>query len=317
MTLVLGKIIDNDIYIDSDSRLSPSDGTTSNPLEGALKTVILHPFVCVSFAGHVEYARDAISAVVTYFADATARETLGGAQPLVWLLDTLHHWSLESRKSGDEEHEVDFAIATMFGNRPRIFVLKGGPAVESQHFWLGSPRAFERFQELYRPGVLPPSRKRMYTAFSAVLGDDRFPTVGDFHVVTETTNWTNCKNAADEIVRTFAHGPRGVTAHLGVSERKVTFESAGEWVPISSGSAAGGSHSILFLVVSSPSHHGIAVHYHHGRFGILFCPQLSVIEGAVIPDVSGIEFVAEVERKWGLLLRGFIAIGDGVVQFVG
>ena len=60
MTIVIGRIIDNDIYIESDSRITDFRLVQTNLLTGLLKTIILNPFLCLSFAGFVEYAEKAL-----------------------------------------------------------------------------------------------------------------------------------------------------------------------------------------------------------------------------------------------------------------
>ncbi|MFT5719987.1 MAG: hypothetical protein ACI9W6_000276 [Motiliproteus sp.] len=56
MTLVVARIDKENIFIESDSKITDERLVRSNPLCGLLKTFILHPFVSMSFAGNVVFA---------------------------------------------------------------------------------------------------------------------------------------------------------------------------------------------------------------------------------------------------------------------
>lgn len=55
MTLVVARIDNEYIYIESDSKSTDDRLVRSDPLCGLLKTLILNPFICVSFSGTVSF----------------------------------------------------------------------------------------------------------------------------------------------------------------------------------------------------------------------------------------------------------------------
>ncbi len=53
MTLVIARIIWNEINIESDSRVTDERRVKKDPLCWVLKTLILHPVISLSYAGNI------------------------------------------------------------------------------------------------------------------------------------------------------------------------------------------------------------------------------------------------------------------------
>ena len=56
MSLIVARIVEDNIYIESDSKITDDRLVRSDPLCGLLKTLILNPVICISFAGIVHFA---------------------------------------------------------------------------------------------------------------------------------------------------------------------------------------------------------------------------------------------------------------------
>ncbi len=82
------------------------------------------------------------------------------------------------------------------------------------------------------------------------------------------------------------------------------------------GSTENGSHGLSYLATVSNTHHGIAIHYTHGGFGILYCPQLNYQKGILLQNVNGEEIVAKIKDEANFDLRGFILQEDGAIKFI-
>jgi hypothetical protein len=125
LTLVVARQIGDEIRILSDSRITDA---TTRPRSGVLKTITLSPTLCVSYAGNVTSALDAIrAAVATGVADGEV------------LANQLH----EASRGGAHP---DFIVATLFPH-PRLFrVTCRGVEPDITAAWVGDQRAFDLYQ---------------------------------------------------------------------------------------------------------------------------------------------------------------------------
>lgn len=103
---------------------------------------------------------------------------------------------------------------------------------------------------------------------------------------------------------------------VDISEAQpIRFEAQGQLQPVHLGTTAGGSYGISYLSTASPNYHGVAIHFTHGDFGVLFCPQLD-FKGILIKGVAGREFVERINREYNVPLRGMIRMSDAAIQYV-
>src|SRR5205814_2108714 len=97
---------------------------TGHPSDGVIKTVIVNPTLCVSFAGDIEPAEDAIKQI-------QATDDLERVLTVV--------------ANSSKGNRTDFIVCT---SKPdiKIFEIKNTVCIEVQHSWIGSANAFSRFQ---------------------------------------------------------------------------------------------------------------------------------------------------------------------------
>ena len=130
MTLVVARIDEENIYIQSDSRITDDSSVRSDPLCGLLKTLILHPFVSVSFAGNVHFAEKAIQR----FFDK-------GIEDVEVLLSMLREISIES------DNTTDFIVAAINEGQPKLFKVTNGAVVRGFiNTWIGDSDGFNQYQ---------------------------------------------------------------------------------------------------------------------------------------------------------------------------
>ncbi len=293
VTLVVGKLQNDKIYIESDSRITDPNIAKASPLCGLMKTLILHPFICMSFAGQVVYAEDALK---EYF-DNKIDDDL---ESLLSILQTI------TKASGGQ---TDFAVASVLNNVPKLFKVSNGRIDRDiMNFWLGDIDGFEYYQRCFHEIDKTISEQdRMRSAFNQVIQNESITTIGDYHFGT----YLDFQIAPPHAV--FLHK---LKVEIQVTQpQEIKIKEAGKFEPIPLGTVAGGSHGLSYLNTVSPDFHGVAIHYTHGNFGILFCPQLS-FKGIILKHLSGLEFVLKIKEKYNIPLQGFIKRSATAIQLI-
>lgn len=293
MTLVVGRIADGDIRIEADSRISDPARARNDPLCGQLKAVIVHPHACICFAGTVEYAERALTEILKGIQD----DSVSSDDDAVRVLCNVHEASGGS---------TDFVLATVASKKPFLYKIANGQ-VESgaPNFWLGDRDAFEKYQKRFHSLPISSSvADRMRNAFRAVIDDELLTSVGDFHIRT-------CLDHEPGLGRIFSYEEEiMVTMQEGV-----TIKGGQGWQRIPMGTVEGGAFGISYLRGMSRVFHAVAAHFPYGRFGVLWCPQVS-LERILIEDVDGRAFVDRVLKRYNIPLRGFIKMSATAIQLV-
>ncbi len=301
MTLIVGRIIDEKIYIESDTKITDESAAKVNPLLGTLKIIIIHPFICVTFAGKLYFAEKAIKEIFSH-------EKLR-IQDILDILLSNNNESIVS-SNGDINLETDFVLAFIENKKPRIFKIKGGKIEgDANSFWLGDKDAFnsyqEDFHELKDKNI--PIRDCMRNAFKSVIDNESIESVGNFQISV---------NINDEICpgeKVFLYSMK---TEISVLEKQsIKCAEANKPYPVPLGTTGGGAFGISYLVSVSPNLHGVALHFLYGNFGVLFCPQIS-FQGVIIRNVNGKEFVLEIKKRYNLPLRGMIKLDETKIQFL-
>ncbi len=292
MTLVVARIDSEKIFIESDSKITDDRLVRSDPLCGLMKTLILNPLLCISFAGKVYYAELAIK---RFFENKI--------ESINTLLNMLLGVNTES------EDSTDFIVATIHGRVPRLFKVSNGEVTKNiQNAWIGDQEGFEIYQrEFHAQEVEMPLKDKMRKSFRTVIDSAEVDSIGDFHISTEL----NHEICPDHPV--FLHA---LKIEIEVTEpQTIQLEGKGQYKPIPLGTTAGGSHGLSYLITVSPNYHGVAIHFTHGNFGVLFCPQLD-FKGILISGVEGREFVEYIKNKYNIPLQGFVKMNDSAVQYL-
>jgi hypothetical protein len=292
MTLVVARIVEDNIFIESDSKVTDERLVRDNPLCGLLKTFILHPFVSVSFAGNISFAECALK---KFFEQKINDINI--------LLTMLRDINIESGNS------TDFLVATIIGKVPQLFKVSDG-AVENNivNAWIGDIDGFKVYQREYHSAPENSETKdKMKLAFKAVIDSTELNTIGDFHISTSLDYRIEPSHPV------FLHE---LKINIDITESQlIKIEEKGRPKSVPLGSREGGSHGISYLSTASPDFHGVAIHYTHGEFGLLFCPQLS-FKGILLKDINGRDFVDKIKADYNVPLRGFIKMDNTAVQYI-
>lgn len=295
MTLIVGKIYENKIYIESDSKVTDKNSVKNDPLTSVIKTLILHPFISLSYAGNIHFAEKAI--------DEFFNKKIDSISDFLELLISINVESL---------HKTDFVVASLINNSPKFYRIKNGTVEKDlTSIWLGDLEAFNNYQKEYHSlsedeANIP---KNMETAFQKVIIDPNIKSVDHFQIslTTQEKIWQG-----NDI---FLYREKVIVQTTLAQE--LNFKNGNEWVDISLGEdQTGAGHGLSYLITISPHFHGVAIHFTHGKFGVLFCPQINRIEGKIILNVSGEEFVEQIKTKYSVPLRGFVKTSDSELKYI-
>ncbi|MCB0462924.1 MAG: hypothetical protein R2816_10520 [Flavobacteriaceae bacterium] len=178
MTLIICRQIKEKVYIVSDSKVTDKNAVRNNPLAGNLKSLILNPYLSLSFAGNVHYAEKILELFYS--------NRIGSLQQLV----------LSCLKANIESNdETDFIIASLQNGNAIIIKISNKTAQQNQqNAWIGNQLAFNKFQEYYHTDNSNKGESfKINKAFKSVIENEEIEDVADFCLSIETVYQENIK----------------------------------------------------------------------------------------------------------------------------
>lgn len=267
-------------------------------MEGVLKALILNPWQCVCFAGHLDHAQTAVESI---FVDELHQRFDDGAV-LERLLDA-HRDSV--RDVGDSD-AAEFLLGSLRQGQPTLYEVKGGAiASDRKASWLGSAEAFELYQRAYLAAPPAPhdekaALRRMFDAFSTFfLGEHEHEDVGDFFIEVVTGRDGFRYNSRSYV---FPPQPLVITST--------------EWQTIKIGSAAEGWYFYSVLRPERAAIPFVAIYFATAGFGVVLSPahgRSTITAEGVTPE----QFVERVEAEFNVRLFGQVMLEGGVVATFG
>ena len=284
MTLVVGRICQGSLRIESDSKITDPNiaSNKNNVFSGLLKSVVLSPDLSISYAGGVETAQKAIEIIYSL---KSFNITIVKAELL--------------RIHRDSEMETDFLIASI-ENQPLLYKISNGKIdVSNTTQWIGDIDGFDYYQRQYLPNLKSFEQKHIFSvhekAFTSVIENENISSIGGFHVT----------------VFRSANGLRylsKMTLTMGRSTT-VTTKKGKDINPIPWGNAETGSYSSNYLVSENPFKPAIGIHFPMGNFGTLYYPRLTR-KVLLFKNVNPFEFVEKIKTEYNLKLHGMVKNGD-------
>jgi len=288
MTLIIAKIINQNIYFVSDTKITDNLAVRNNVLTSNLKIFILNPKICIAFAGNVHYAEkflDHFYSLKNYS-----------------LYYILQYCTVLNKESGNT---IEFGVGFIdIGDKMRLYKIKDGKTENDlQNFWLGDKKAFEKYQKHFlNKNESEDNIMKMIFAFEEVASDEEIETVGNFTISAST--WV--PKEFNESIFSYAIKAKstGMPQYMDpIQKDKFNY--------IPQGNAEQGGYSecqLTSLTIHLPA---IAIHFYQGKFGLLFCPAINHNHPIVINDQSnGKTFADYVKKKYGILLHGWM-VEDG------
>lgn len=176
MTLIVAKIVNGKIRIDSDSKISYAYKSSNPFTDGILKNVILSPNVCLSYAGTVIDEHD--NNVIEELISIINRDILDKNSHA---LDQIAELALCSHRDGGSQ--TDYILSSS-GEFNRIIKIAGNQIHEGQStYWIGSSDAFNMFQYHFHENNNASIFSRMMDAFQSTIAfQDKLKGVGGFQL---------------------------------------------------------------------------------------------------------------------------------------
>ncbi|QRF65111.1 hypothetical protein [Ponticoccus alexandrii] len=307
MTLVVCRKEDHEVFVQSDSKVIDSFGAANerslrqnDMLGGLLKTVLIHPHICLSFSGA---SRHATKFLKTFMA-SDMREW--GTRRLIVELFKIH------RESG---LACEFILCESVERSPRITLIKDGNVqVDQQSAWIGSQPAFNKYQEsFHKLDASEPLNQRMRRAFREVIDDENLLEVGHFHIEV----YLEHKFANTGLI---GGGPDSVFAYEYKGEwdagNQVLSIKANEATALPMGSAPYGAYGLGYFRSLSTKRQGVALHFPHASFGILMCPQVDCEKAIIFKDCVATEFLDQIWDTYQIALEGVAVVSETKFQHI-
>jgi hypothetical protein len=272
MTLVVGELFRGELAVASDTAVTPPSSHPINPgyLGTALKTIVLHRGLCVSYAGAVEGGARGIFDLGIRPDDAFDR------------LEVVRSLEGTSRR-----FDVDYLVAALTPT-PSLTRISKGRGYELPHAFVGLPEAHGAYQTHLAATDDETALGRMQTALEKVLEDETISGVGGFLVVVASGT------------EGFEYLPRAILASAQLTLPGGT--PAGTYLMPLAGAAEGGYRYAMLV----PRHAGvcaIGIYFQPGDFGLLLDPRRSPSRAIEVRDVTQEEFAAAARERYGHALR--------------
>ena len=301
MTLVVCRRKDHEVFVQSDSKVIDCFGVLNkrslrqnNMLGGLLKTVILHPHICLSFAGASLHATKFLSQFMA------SSITEWNTPRLVMELFRVH------TESG---LACEFILCEAFDRSPKITLIKGGNIyVDQQNAWIGSQPAFNKYQtSLHKLDASLPLNQRMRHAFREVIDDELLSEVGHFHIEVYLEHYF----ANTGLI---GGGPDSVFVYEIKSEwdtgNQVFQIEANQPLAIPLGSAPYGAYGLSYFRSLSTRRHGVAMHFPHAKLGILMCPQIDCEKAIILKNCVATELLDRIWETYRIAMEGVAIVSE-------
>jgi len=283
VTLVVARKVDDALVIVSDTKVTNETVLRPSLLDGTLKTITISKSLCISFAGDVTVAHNAL-------ADIIVGSVCGRDNVITHLLQHQH------QRAG----ACDFLIACHEQPVTLDKIIDGRCERDLQVAWIGDHPAFEAYQSYWANDPFAETAaystmdemsigSRMRAALDAVISDGNHPTVGNFVITARSGTLANSG---------FRYNPHafgsGFHPVVNTTEPTSLLRSVG---------VEGGSFRYTILVPTERGIGAIAVHIFEPKLGILLCPKISW-QPIILRDTTTADFINFVAEKFNLTVDG-------------
>ncbi|OPC36848.1 hypothetical protein [Elizabethkingia miricola] len=282
MTLVVAKIIDDEIQVISDTRITDLYLGPQSPLEGQLKTIILNPLTVLSFSGLPSYAEEVLNSYYN-------QEIFNLRDLLIKCLDI-------NKKSQNLTH---FIISAYDLNKPFLYkIFNYKIEKDIKNAWIGDKEGFSKYQEAFHSLRNVSEFYKMEESFNKIIEDEKLETIGDFNIRVKNEIDANTKSLKFfnyQINRIELLGPYELEK---VGDNNFLIKTV---------DASKGGYGISYLRSFNPYKPAFGIFFYVGKFGILFFPEKKRLNGEIFKDLeSGEEFANQIKFKYGIDIQGII-----------
>ncbi len=274
---------------------------TTPELPAILKSIIINHLLCISYAGNVEIAKDAIG------------ECLKDKNRMN--LNNILKILLNASKKDIQGEKTKFTYCLLKKN-PVIGLISEGKIDDYTDglLCLGPPDAITHFKQKFTTLIQTiPEDQAFDQAFNEIIKNPDFPTIGYLHI---------CVKVADELpsnnLPIFGYKP-----FISMEAQNLVSGSPNEYgwrdILLTQNSIPKG---ISCFVSKHPKYFAIAFHFIFEKTGILFCPQLNLnaiwypsLEGETFVSNSN-DFLNKIKEKYDIPMQGFAHVRDTEIEFL-
>ncbi|MEO9533872.1 MAG: hypothetical protein ABJG68_02660 [Crocinitomicaceae bacterium] len=289
MTLVVAKILDQKIYIESDTKITGHSIVRNDDLKGNIKALILEPRLCLCYAGNVHFAE------VAYIHFMEKSKTTIAWNDFIQHLFKLHQ---------ESNQETDFILACLESSGPLLIEIKDGKATQTQSSWIGDKDSFNEFQKHFLADRLNEVEDhiQMHKAFEIAFRSDRSDAVGGFQisVYTDTKSAIVTETKEPYPILRYKDG----TSLISGRPKTLSFEGKNQPSAIPIEGASEGAYFESLFVTTGDSPACLAIHLGYAKCSLFF-PPADLLNGELYTDMTGEEFVKEIYVQKKLKLAGF------------
>jgi len=283
MTLVVAHSLKEYLRIVSDSKKTSPEEILRGTENSILKAVVVHPELCICFAGSVGRAQVAI-------------EKLRIDRRNPFDLEQVFEYLLSQHRVGS--NDPDFIVAAL-SPTTTLNRISGGELLRNlSSCWIGNYDAFCDYQKHFHATPLPsetdlPDTKdrfyalvsRMEDAFRSVIRANAYEDVGEFTI--------SVMRDLDGL----KYAPAANTSFVTQSIPSHT------WTTLRFGSTAEGGHSYSIMTPLEAGIGAVGVHFYQGSLGALFYPLKSP-SAIVYRNVSADQFRDKVREEFDFEIEG-------------
>lgn len=293
MTLVVARIIEDEIFVISDTKITDPNEIVNNPLTRAIKAIIIHPNIFIAYAGDFEVAKSALSCIYN----------LIDSQPdfsVVELLKILFDSHRESKG------ETDYIIGLINYFKPELIRITNGEIESNLNAtWIGKKEGYSLYQEHYHNFLASGNSQiaSMQDAFTMVIENESIPEVGNYTISIETN-----KDIDKECC--FLLYSINIVNYSGI----VHCKGSKEFAPLTLGSPESGAYSLSYFGSINPNKYAVALYFPHGEFGVLFYPRIN-LDGIIYKKVTAEQFTSKIIEEFDIPLRGFKFYDENTIEY--
>lgn len=286
MSIIIAKIEGNSCSFRSDTKVSILNGDNSvtgdnklrlSPNEGVLKVHIIHPAICLAFAGNVKVCVKIIHELCRNF-------PLELNQILTYLQESLL----------EENDDSEFILGSYYFEKLELYKVNNQEIKKGNSFWIGNKDAFSEFQSYYNNTDRKKSTlNRFQASFDDLIRYSEIPTIGDFIISSYFRNDHKCFVYEEALISHSGYGVIKAKANIPIT--------------LSEGTVSEGSFTVTNLVSDRIMRPAICLYFDKGQVAYLFFPISNMIKSAnpiIIRDITLEDLKAKVLKEDGVNLIG-------------
>jgi|GEM_PF-3039505 len=286
MSIIIAKIENGSCVFRSDTKVSilNEDKTVTgdnklrlNPNQGVLKLHIVHPAICLAFAGTVKIC-------VNIIYDLCRKLPMELNQILTFLQYSLIQY----------EDDSEFILGSYYFEKLELYKIGTQGIENGNSFWIGNQDAFSEFQSYYNSDKRKnSSNDRFRESFDDLIRFSNIPTIGDFIISCYFRNSHKCFVYEEALISNSGYGIIKAKANVPTT--------------LSEGTVFEGAFTVTNLVSDRILRPAVCLYFQKGQIAYLYFPISNLVKSAipiVVKDITLEDLKVKVYKQYGINLIG-------------